>query len=205
MDRSKKINSYSFPPMLGHINDVDEGTPEWAERLGLRIKLAVQHAERFGVDDVITEIKRALEAKIPPWKIWPIDNPCANAVRYFQYVSGTSIDTIDALMNASRDEETLRLWRKAVTRPKGINQYTKKDNDNIMIHSKQGTSRAYILDRLERERLDLYERVRKKELSANAAAKIAGWKKDPSPLKQLRNAWRKASQSERETFKQEIL
>ena len=41
-------------------------------------------------------------------------------------------------MNASRDEETLRLWRKAVTRPKGGDQYTKKDNDNIMIHSKQG-------------------------------------------------------------------
>src|SRR5215469_4219664 len=97
----EKIKPYSFPPMLGHIDEVPEGTPEWAERLGLRIKLAVEHAERFGVDELLIEIKRALEAKLPPWEIWPESDPCGKAPRYFEYVSGSSIEKIDALMNAS--------------------------------------------------------------------------------------------------------
>lgn len=43
----------------------------------------------------------------------------------------------------------------------------------------QGTSRAYTLTRLESERPDLYERVCRKELSANAAAIEAGFRKPP--------------------------
>jgi hypothetical protein len=40
-----------------------------------------------------------------------------------------------------------------------------------------GNSRAYTLDRLKRERPDLFERVARKELSANAAAIEAGFRR----------------------------
>jgi hypothetical protein len=76
------------------------------------------------------------------------------------------------------------------------------DTDNVSISKpKQGTSRAYTLARLSRERPDLYERVKARELSANAAATIAGWR--PSGLDQLRRAWRKASAEERRIFLEE--
>ena len=74
------------------------------------------------------------------------------------------------------------------------NRYTKKDDssnaDNISIakdlfvdpepakkKADAGTSRAYALTRLKKERPDLFDRVCAKELSANAAAIEAGWRK----------------------------
>jgi hypothetical protein len=51
------------------------------------------------------------------------------------------------------------------------------DNDNIIIKPKQGTSRSYTLDRLKRERPDLFARVKTKEITANAAAIEAGFRK----------------------------
>jgi hypothetical protein len=67
-----------------------------------------------------------------------------------------------------------------------------------------GRGRAYILARLDRDRPDLATRVRTEELSANAAAIEAGFKKKPTPLDVLRSAWRKASDEERDTFREEI-
>ena len=46
----------------------------------------------------------------------------------------------------------------------------------------RGTSRSYILERLKRERPDLFERVKAKEISANRAAILAGWRKKSTPL-----------------------
>src|SRR5438105_605628 len=54
-------------------------------------------------------------------------------------------------------------FRAQITGKKGAH------HDNIMM-SKQGTSRPYTLERLKNERPDLFERVKAKQLSANAAA-----------------------------------
>ena len=70
---------------------------------------------------------------------------------------------------------------------------------------RRGTSRKYVLERLKRERPDFFERVKAKELSANRAAILAGWRKESSPLDRLRADWKKASESERALFRQEIL
>lgn len=99
------------------------------------------------------------------------------------------------------DSETLRLWRKATTAPAHVHQ---TDSDNITIKPKRGTDKAYTLERLERERPDLYKRVLAKELSANAAAIEAGWRKEKTALERLRIDWRKASAEERQTFLAEI-
>ena len=45
-----------------------------------------------------------------------------------------------------------------------------------------GTSRAYTLVRLKNERPDLFDRVVAKELTANAAAIEAGWRKVPTAM-----------------------
>lgn len=114
---------------------------------------------------------------------------------------GVSLDMVEKLVED--DAEILALWREATTGRHGGNRTAK--NDNIILASpKQGTSLAYTLDRLKRERPDLFERVAAKKISANAAAIEAGFRKPPSPLAELRRAWRKASTAERDTFRAEI-
>jgi hypothetical protein len=56
--------------------------------------------------------------------------------------------------------------------------------------------RAYTLSRLRRERPDLFDRVKAKELSANAAAIEAGWRKQATPLDKIRQLLPKLSEAE---------
>jgi hypothetical protein len=79
-----------------------------------------------------------------------------------------------------------------------------KTADNISRFS-HGTSRAYILARLDRDgHTALAARVRAETLSANAAAIVVGYRKEPTPLDLLRKIWKKASKVERQTFRNEI-
>lgn len=113
---------------------------------------------------------------------------------------GWQPDKVAALLKD--DPETEALWREATTANKG--KRPKDNNDNVIIKPAQGNTRAYTLDRLKRERPDLFKRVVAKELSANAAAVTAGWRKPPSPLADLRRAWRKATAAERASFLAEV-
>lgn len=63
---------------------------------------------------------------------------------------------------------------------------------------------GYAVRRLSRERPDLLERVKKGELSANAAMIEAGFRKVPTILDILRRAWNKATPQDRATFLAEI-
>lgn len=109
---------------------------------------------------------------------------------------GEDPDKIEAVIRD--DPETLTLWRAAMKEKPGPNS-----NNNI-IRTRQGTSRAYTLDRLQRENPALYARVVDGELSANAAAIKAGFRKQQAPLDQLRHWWKKATQAERLSFAQEV-
>lgn len=93
-------------------------------------------------------------------------------------------------------DDALKAWRKAMVQPLGTNQYT-EGNDNIITHPKQGTSRAYTLDRLSREAPGLYEAVCRKEMSANRAAIEAGFRKPPKPFDQIKKLLPKLSEAER--------
>jgi hypothetical protein len=64
-----------------------------------------------------------------------------------------------------------------------------------------GETRAYTLARLERDRPDLAERVIAGDLSANAAAIEAGFRRPPDSLAQLRAAWKRATPEQRQAFK----
>jgi hypothetical protein len=87
---------------------------------------------------------------------------------------GEDPDKIEALIES--DPEALSMWRKETTR---ANHRPLKSNDNIITSSKakQGTGKAYTLDRLSKENPDLYQSVVNGDLSANAAAIAAGWRK----------------------------
>jgi hypothetical protein len=76
---------------------------------------------------------------------------------------GQSPEKIEAVIKDHPD--VLALWREEMTNePHKHNP----DNDNIII-SKQGTSKAYTVSRLKRESPELFEKVVAGELSANAA------------------------------------
>jgi len=93
----------------------------------------------------------------------------------------------EALNKALRDKGGPSVG--TVNNPSGNNQYRKQDNfDNYQSYpleeSKQqqsigggGTSAAYTVARLQRDEPALYGRVQRGELSANAAAIEAGWRK----------------------------
>jgi hypothetical protein len=87
---------------------------------------------------------------------------------------GEDPEKVEALIES--DPEVLSMWRKETTR---ANHRPLKSNDNIITSSKakQGTGKAYTLDRLSKENPDLYQSVVNGELSANAAAIAAGWRK----------------------------
>ena len=89
---------------------------------------------------------------------------------------GWPIEKVEALIRD--DDEAVLLWRRAMTAP----ARRPLTNDNVITSEKpvQGNSKAYTLDRLDRERPDLLAKVGKGELSANAAAIEAGFRKPPT-------------------------
>ena len=60
-----------------------------------------------------------------------------------------------------------------------------------------GRGVTYTLRRLKRDRPDLLKRVVSGELSANAAAVEAGFRKRPSALEQMQKLWLRLSPAER--------
>lgn len=101
------------------------------------------------------------------------------------------------------DAEVLAMWREAMKGKAG--RPIKESLDNIKgITAPAGTGRAYTVSRLQREAPELFAQVAAGTISANAAAIKAGFRKKLKPLDILRQAWAKASETERETFIQEI-
>jgi hypothetical protein len=88
---------------------------------------------------------------------------------------GWSPEKVEALL---KDEpEVLTLWREATK----VGQGKRTDLVDIVneVTPAKGNSRAYTLDRLKRARRDLFDQVCAGELSANAAAIEAGFRKKP--------------------------
>lgn len=92
---------------------------------------------------------------------------------------GASLDLIGRMI--AHDAEAVTLFRKATTGKHGGDRKSSKatKGDIVTLDRGRGNSRAYTLDRLQRERADLFEQVSAGQLSANAAAILAGWRKPP--------------------------
>jgi hypothetical protein len=113
---------------------------------------------------------------------------------------GWKPELVEGLLLKAGDDDALVAWQDAMT-PKHGGDRRSADapikSDNITLEPKRGTSRAYTLTRLKHEREDLYDQVKAKKMSANAAAIEAGWRKKPEPLNQLMNIACRLSVSER--------
>ena len=75
-------------------------------------------------------------------------------------------------------------------------------SDNVTL--KRGNSAIYTVKRIKRDHPELFQQVLGGGLSIHAAAVEAGIHKPPSPLKELRKWWSKASADERAAFLAEI-
>lgn len=135
--------------------------------------------------------------------------PFASVLEYMEHNEPdgcqVSSDKIEALIRD--DPEVLAMWREATTGNHGGdrgNQYTGGKPDNISLGKESdgyGTSLAYTLHRLRTKRPDLYDRVCRRELSANAAAIEAGIRKPPKKgAAKLRHEWDRSPPEERDQF-----
>ena len=125
---------------------------------------------------------------------------------------GEKVEDVERMI--SNDAEALANFQVAmagaVGAPIGNDNAAKpenrKTNRNNITNCKAttGTGKAYTLSRLKRETPDLFAAVVRGELSANAAAIKAGWRKKKTPLAQLRAALAKASPTERRQHAQEF-
>jgi len=95
------------------------------------------------------------------------------------------------------DAELLTMWRKAMTAPKHLHA----DTDNVSIKPGHGNSLAYTLDRLKRERPDLFDKVVAKEISANAAAIEAGFRHKPTSYETIVKLLPKLTLDERDRLR----
>ena len=109
---------------------------------------------------------------------------------------GEKIEDVERMI--ANDPEARKDFRRAI-KEKG-NRY----KSNNVTPLKRGNGQAYALDRLERETPELFAAVVRGELSANAAAVKAGWRKVKTPLERLFVEWKKASQEERAEFLKSI-
>jgi len=99
------------------------------------------------------------------------------------------------------DAEVLAMWREAMkqkSHDRG-NQHTGGKVDNVT-PARKGNSRAYTVSRLQREVPKLFAKVAAGEISANAAAIKAGFRKHKSPLDQLLHWWARCGEQERAVF-----
>jgi hypothetical protein len=84
---------------------------------------------------------------------------------------------VEALLG--NDAEVLAMWREATVGKQGAH------TSNRSMKPVHGTTRAYTLDRLKRERPDLFDKVKLGKMSANAAAIEAGFRKQATPLEHI--------------------
>jgi hypothetical protein len=100
---------------------------------------------------------------------------------------GQNPDKIEALLKDS--PEVLAIWEKEMQLKPGPKPKADSENssfDNIKgTNASTGTSKAYTLSRLKRENAELFQQVVAGELSANAAAVKAGWRKKLTPLESI--------------------
>lgn len=101
------------------------------------------------------------------------------------YGWGEDPKKIEALLKDEPD--VLAMWRKETVRHGGdrkSKESIKRHNmtlDNVPLAKDRGTSKSYTLTRLERDHPELFKRVVAGELSANAAAIEAGFRKKKTP------------------------
>ena len=179
--------------------------------------------ERYGVNGIVQNLRELLfrdgkqvdDDSQLPWNLFPdMKNPVRRPDKYFQMITDRSWTSI--LANIRENDSVIADIVESCLRsgtgggnnnPDGVNQYQKVVNEYIipvdqnMIHKRPaGTSRAATLARLKKDAPELFDRVLNKELSANAAAIEAGFRKKQTPIEIIKFNWKKLNEVERNKF-----
>jgi hypothetical protein len=108
---------------------------------------------------------------------------------------GEEVGKIEQLLKGDADAETA--WREEMKEQGRRNDL----GDNVTeVKAEKGNSRAYTLTRLQKHHPELYERVKAGEISANAAAIEAGFRKKPNGLAQMKRTWAGLTKDEQAEF-----
>lgn len=99
--------------------------------------------------------------------------------------------------------EVLALWREEMKQEPG-SRNDLLNNIKEVKPATGGTSKAYTVSRLKRESPELFAQVVAGELSANAAAIKAGFRKVRTPMEQVLHWWGKVTPEERLAFRDRI-
>ena len=116
--------------------------------------------------------ERAWEARLHNGRLYELPSLRELVTRKPLEGWGQNPDKIEAVIKDH--PEVLALWREAMTNEP--HKHT-SDSNNITITPERGTGKAYTVSRLKRESPELFQQVVAGELSANAAAIKAGFRK----------------------------
>lgn len=139
------------------------GSPEWCWQTVSYLKDSVRHVgEQWRRTDVIlAELKEARA-----WKVIPPEKPYGSFDEMLRAETGLTEAEIQA-----------RIEEVALGSHGGDRRSEQFQGDNIPLKSQRGTSKTHLVRRLKRDnRQDLAERVSRGDMSAQAAAREAGYK-----------------------------
>jgi hypothetical protein len=108
---------------------------------------------------------------------------------------------VEALLQKSGDAVVEAMFRRAMTAPVGKPGH---NSGNVTIKPERGTSRAYILDRPQRERPELFAQVEAGKLSANAAAIEAGFRKKLTAFERIQKLLPELTAEERRWLREAL-
>lgn len=166
----------------------EPGSPEWCWQT-----LDALVADYKLIDERFDEVGGALSQlkEVEAWKVIPTDKPYGSLGRMLAQELGIDSKSIQREIAQARKRRKLAKQSGA---PVGNRNASKNNPDNISVVSEPmsyGTSRAYILDRLDRDgQTDLAADVRSGVISASAAARQMGWQREPlNAVQQIEKLW----------------
>jgi hypothetical protein len=184
---------YHFRGMRAPTDSFPTGSPEWLEGMSSRLQSGFDATERNGGRYMLETLREIIGHS--PWLFIPIDHPAGNAKDYIEGVTGqpyeATVMIVEGLSDKTLADRLKELARESVGKATkhGTNQHSEGGHDNVM--SSQGNAATYTLARLKRDHPDLAARVVAGELTANAAAIQAGFRRktwsapdDPEQLAQ---------------------
>lgn len=153
------------------------GDEKW--RLIAAVASSLTHGSE-GLKTFVDGFRRILDTEA--WRAYPYPNGTVlefiSLVEFIEHPRGLSAEVRKVEQLISDDPDLVVAFRRAAIPPRGGDHSTRAKSDNITLASGgRGTSRAYQLERLQREAPDYYERVKSGEMSVNRAMIESGLKR----------------------------
>ena len=203
-----------YPKMQTPAEQCEPGSTEWARSLTYRVQREMEKTDKYAVDRIITCLRQLFADDVPlPWEVLPTaKNPWRSPAPWMEHTFNTQWEAMSLIIRKKEPELEARISARLnpgreANNSAGSNQHVKQGGqvNNVNLASlPKGNSRAYALNRLEREAPELFERVVAGELSANAAAIKAGFRKVQTPMEAARKAIAKLTPDEKRELLEEL-